>query len=103
MELRSIINIKRKSAQLKNLVKLTWRYSFLIDSIVSGLFPLISQITEKLVAAGANLDEQDWEGQTALHWAAREGSVSTVLHLIDSGADTSVEDARGYRFCYWVS
>lgn len=60
------------------------------------------QIISKLMSEGATLDSQDWEGQTALHWAAREGSVVAVLLLIDGGADTSVKDKQGRRFTSWV-
>ena len=64
---------------------------------------MLPQITAKLMAEGANLDVQDWEGQTALHWAAREGSVDTVLYLVDNGADTAIADKQGRRYTHWVS
>lgn len=43
----------------------------------------------------ADVDLKDEDGQTALHYAASCGHTEVVKYLVESGADTSVEDADG--------
>ena len=53
---------------------------------------------ELVLNAGANPDLQDIRGQTALHWAANEGSIDAVELLINRGADTTVYNKDGYLY-----
>ncbi|KAJ0416696.1 ankyrin repeat-containing domain protein [Aspergillus carlsbadensis] len=45
--------------------------------------------------AGANLNHQDWDGKTALHWAADEEDVKKCEWLLELGADDSLCDRNG--------
>ena len=44
---------------------------------------------------GANIDEQDKEGKTALIYAAKNGYTAIVVHLIKYGADQNITDNAG--------
>lgn len=65
------------------------------DRNSSGESPLMSaaclniELMEKFIEAGADLDYQDYEGYTALCWAAREGRVDTFTRLLAMDADTA--------------
>ena len=51
-----------------------------------------TDILEVLLRAGANIDDEDREGATALHYAARR---DVVITLIAAGADVDHEDRAG--------
>ncbi|MHC4678603.1 MAG: ankyrin repeat domain-containing protein, partial [Planctomycetota bacterium] len=59
-------------------------------------FPLHSainsskQMVELLIAKGANIDAKDASGQTALHYAARDGHKEIVEVLLTHGADVDI-------------
>jgi len=46
----------------------------------------------RLLAAGANVDERDRTGFTALIWAARRGETESVQLLLAAGADPDLHD-----------
>jgi ankyrin repeat protein len=48
-----------------------------------------------LAAAGAQIDAQDEEGQTALHWAVRKQSPTLTRLLLKLGADRTRRDRQG--------
>jgi ankyrin repeat protein len=48
-----------------------------------------------LVGHGADLNQKDAAGDTALLLAARSGNHRLALHLVDEGADVNVHDAAG--------
>lgn len=48
-----------------------------------------------LIAKGVNINHQDSDGNTALHIAARAGSVAMVKLLMDSGIDHNVKNKEG--------
>jgi len=50
------------------------------------------EIAKMLIDAGANLDEQDKDGYTALNWAAYGRNINAVKLLIESGANWNLED-----------
>jgi ankyrin repeat protein len=46
----------------------------------------------KLIAAGANVNEKDEAGYTALMWAARKGNMEIARALVEARADLNVRD-----------
>ena len=52
-------------------------------------------IVQRLLYAGAGVDERKGIGATALMFAALTGKLSVVSLLMDSKADTSARDQRG--------
>merc|ERR1719419_1375035 len=55
-------------------------------------FDLIRTFVQPL---GANVNERDDSGQTALHIAARMGAMESLQVLLISGADVAIEDNFG--------
>ena len=53
------------------------------------------QTLKKLVLRGVDVDCPDYDGVRALHLAADAGLLSTVLHLIEAGAEVNVKDRWG--------
>lgn len=50
----------------------------------TAVYSLDVATTEALIAAGANVDAQDGEGISALHWAASRGSVGCLDLLLEA-------------------
>jgi ankyrin repeat protein len=50
----------------------------------------------KELESGANIDESDSAGRTALHWAVFGNHQQAVWYLLDSGASAAVRDEFGY-------
>lgn len=65
---------------------------FLLDAVSAGDVDRV----RKLLAAGANCDERNGDGATALMLAAHAGNLDLVKALIDAGADANATDARGW-------
>jgi uncharacterized protein len=51
--------------------------------------------TQRLLAAGADVNATDDEGSTPLHFAAQDDSAVVVQLLLDAGADVNVVDSKG--------
>ena len=49
-----------------------------------------------LIARGADVNAQNYKGQTALHCAARAGFVEIVSLLLDHGAEVDLQDGKGH-------
>ncbi|GBB92431.1 hypothetical protein RclHR1_02000012 [Rhizophagus clarus] len=66
------------------------------SSIASSSFCLAIQndvmLTLELVHAGANVNQKNFRGSTALHRAARSGHTEMVMVLIQLGADVTIKD-----------
>lgn len=60
----------------------SWNKPELIELILPQLSP-------------EQLNEQDLEGKTALHWACEMASVGTVSFLIKQGVDKNIKDKKG--------
>lgn len=73
----------------------------------SGIMDPPSPLTEAVIAgdkeevnrllqtADYNLDVQDLEGWTALHWAVQASDIETAKMLLHAGADPNIEDYSG--------
>ncbi|MBK5962553.1 hypothetical protein CCR95_00095 [Thiocystis minor] len=53
------------------------------------------ELTQCLIDLGADLDLEDYRGDTPLHWAAWLGYAELVERLVRNGADTQVRNHRG--------
>jgi ankyrin repeat protein len=49
------------------------------------------------LAPPADINLQDRDGRTCLHYACRSGHTNIVLYLIEQGADMGVKDVHGWR------
>ncbi|KAE9008901.1 hypothetical protein PR001_g16575 [Phytophthora rubi] len=54
-----------------------------------------SSLVELFVARGANVDLQDWQGNTPLHLAAGWGNLQCVTLVLESGADVRQKNIHG--------
>ncbi len=52
-------------------------------------------VLKAMIKRGASLNVKDGEGETPLHWAAREPNAESVKLLIEAGANVNVRDKRG--------
>lgn len=66
---------------------------------MSTLHPDVAQ---RLIKAGARVDTQDVNGQTALMWAARYGNLELAKVLLDAGAKATIRDDHGRTAAAWA-
>ena len=66
----------------------------LAESLVCG-YPEELPLFHELVAKGANVNQADERGNTALHWAAGANDVELVRYLLAHGADPLSIDSSG--------
>lgn len=62
-----------------------------------------SLTVQKLIDAGANVNELDSSGYTPVMYAVWSGKTETVKVLINKGADVSAKDKSGYTPLLWAS
>lgn len=60
------------------------------------------EIAKRLIAAGANVNWQNEDGETALMWASGEGHAEVVRALLDAEADVRLCDVLGYDAIAWA-
>ena len=53
------------------------------------------RIAKELLARGADINAKDWQGRSALAWAARSGTETVAKVLIQHGADVNLVDKKG--------
>jgi ankyrin repeat protein len=56
-----------------------------------------------LLERGAEVDGNDTNGNTALHWASRHGHLETVRLLLERGADADGKNKNGNTAIHWAS
>ena len=67
------------------------RANKLIDAVLRG----DKRRVEELLSRGYDPNLQDWDGNTALHYACQEGDVEMVELLLRHGADPDIENNDG--------
>ncbi|MEM3549213.1 MAG: ankyrin repeat domain-containing protein [Thermofilum sp.] len=67
------------------------RANKLIDAVLRG----DKRRVEELLSRGYDPNLQDWDGDTALHYACREGDIEMVELLLRHGADPDIENNDG--------
>ena len=60
------------------------------------------ETVQMLLDDGANVDEQDWLGSTALDWAAPGGHVETIRVLLSYGCDLKLRDMYENTALHWA-
>ena len=55
----------------------------------------INRCVDVVLSKGVGINEQDADGRTALHLAARSGLAEVVKHLLDNGARNDIKDLSG--------
>ena len=60
---------------------------------------VIKQLYKLLIAAGADVNQQDNDGRTPLHLAADNGHQAVAQALIAAGADVNQQDHEGRLLC----
>jgi len=61
-----------------------------------------SAVVQQLLAAGADINQANQQGETALMWAAKSGSSEVVQLLLKAGADSKRRDKSGHDPAYHV-
>lgn len=65
------------------------------DILHKGVLLGNTQLVADLLKAHANIDKQDWAGETPLHIAVGQGYVEIVKELVLRGADCTIADRTG--------
>ena len=60
------------------------------------------EVVEKLIQAGADVNEQDWRGANPLHYASGYGRVEVITALLAAGADKT-HKSEGVVEPYWFA
>ena len=60
-------------------------------------------LVRDLIALGANVDWQNNNGWTALHWCAYNNHSRILGLLIDAGVDVNIQDNDGWAALHWCA
>ena len=60
-------------------------------------------LVSDLIVLGANLDWQNNDGWTALHWCAYNNHSRILGLLIDAGVDVNIQDNDGWAALHWCA
>ncbi|KAJ2359502.1 hypothetical protein GGF43_000122 [Coemansia sp. RSA 2618] len=69
------------------------------DSVARDSARAQLEIAELLTLNGANINAQDADGRTPLHWACLANSSAAAKYLADKGANPLLKDSGGLRAC----
>jgi len=64
--------------------------------------PASTACAEFLIRKGANVNTQNEEGETALHWAIERNAKSIIRLLVNCGADITKQDKKGKTPQDWI-
>ena len=60
-------------------------------------------LVSDLILLGANLDWQEGDGSTALHWCVDWNHSRIARMLIDAGADVNIQEGDGWTALHWCA
>ncbi|KAF3936581.1 Ankyrin-2 [Dactylella cylindrospora] len=63
----------------------------------------LSKSIASMITNNVNIEAKDWQGRTALSWAATYNRGSAVKVLIDRGAKLEARDENGWTALFWAS
>ncbi len=66
------------------------------DKVLKREYKKRLKVVKLLTKREGNIDSKDADGRTALHYAALNGFVGAVRHLVREGSDWKVEDKNGF-------
>ena len=94
----SLISVKLTVALGANVNRLCFhRRSPLMESTSD------SEVCSYLISQGANVNQQDEDGCTALHLAVAGRPIESVIHLINAGTDVSIQNYEGMNALIWAT
>ena len=68
-----------------------------LNNDVAGLRLLLAH------SVGVNVNIHNQYGETALHWASKEGNLDVIIMLLDAGANVDICDGDGNSPLHWAS
>lgn len=73
------------------------------DEKMKAIDSYLASAAKMMIEGGANLDEKDKEGKTALIWAASSNLSAVAATLLEAGADINAQDDKGNTAMAWAS
>jgi uncharacterized protein len=74
-----------------------------IPELIRATLSRDSTAIRDAIAAGADVNEVDRDGRTALHHAAINGDISAVALLMEAGAQPNIRDSAGWTALHFAA